>query len=161
MTGMTNRQTGSKDNNTDSPLVIASPPGREEGSRQALICRGGTDMSLPPLHKCAVAVGLGRHHMLILSVFVKLFCGGRGHEQRSRAWGLSSNFGIECMKNRPCPLRSPNGRPRLPARARSRSRLTASNQTGMRDSKCLRISLFVACCLVIWLIFQNASAPKA
>ena len=25
MTGMTNRQTGSKDNNTDSPLVIASP----------------------------------------------------------------------------------------------------------------------------------------
>ena len=24
-TGMTNRQTGSKDNNTDSPLVIASP----------------------------------------------------------------------------------------------------------------------------------------
>ena len=26
MTGMTNRQTGSKDNNTDSPLVIASPP---------------------------------------------------------------------------------------------------------------------------------------
>ena len=34
--------------------------GREEGSRQALICRGGTDMSLPPLHKCAVAVGRSR-----------------------------------------------------------------------------------------------------
>ena len=31
MTGMTNRQTGSKDNNTDSPLVIASPvTGRTE-----------------------------------------------------------------------------------------------------------------------------------
>ena len=37
MTGMTNQQTGSKDNNTDSPLVIASPHLAEEAARHRLL----------------------------------------------------------------------------------------------------------------------------